>query len=85
MTLDTTQWFAGHYLADASHGTDWRVSPLRAKTLAGLFDDSMPGPPPLVNPNPVVAYGKSTGSGTNRGGGGGGAHESAKAGGSPGH
>jgi acetyl esterase len=30
------QWFAGHYLDDASHGTDWRVSPLRAKTLAGL-------------------------------------------------
>jgi acetyl esterase len=30
------EWFAGHYLADASHGTDWRVSPLRAKNLAGL-------------------------------------------------
>ncbi len=30
------QWFAGHYLDDTSHGTDWRVSPLRAKTLAGL-------------------------------------------------
>jgi acetyl esterase len=30
------QWFAGHYLDDAEHGTDWRVSPLRAKTLAGL-------------------------------------------------
>jgi acetyl esterase len=30
------QWFAGHYLDDASHGTDWRVSPLRAKNLAGL-------------------------------------------------
>jgi acetyl esterase len=30
------QWFAGHYLDDASHGTDWRVSPLRAKSLAGL-------------------------------------------------
>ena len=30
------QWFAGHYLADASQGTDWRVSPLRAKNLAGL-------------------------------------------------
>ena len=30
------QWFAGHYLADAKHGTDWRVSPLRAKNLAGL-------------------------------------------------
>ena len=30
------EWFCGHYLADPSHGTDWRVSPLRAKTLAGL-------------------------------------------------
>jgi acetyl esterase len=30
------QWFAGHYLENAKHGTDWRVSPLRAKTLAGL-------------------------------------------------
>ena len=29
------EWFAGHYLADASHGLDWRVSPLRAKSLAG--------------------------------------------------
>jgi acetyl esterase len=30
------EWFAGHYLGDSSHGADWRVSPLRAKTLAGL-------------------------------------------------
>jgi acetyl esterase len=30
------QWFAGHYLEDAKHGADWRVSPLRAKSLAGL-------------------------------------------------
>jgi acetyl esterase len=30
------EWFAGHYLADATHGADWRVSPLRAKNLAGL-------------------------------------------------
>jgi acetyl esterase len=30
------EWFAGHYLADAKHGADWRVSPLRAKNLAGL-------------------------------------------------
>ncbi len=30
------QWFAGHYLDDARHGGDWRVSPLRAKRLAGL-------------------------------------------------
>src|SRR5260370_24338273 len=30
------QWFAGHYLADAGQGTDWRVSPLRANNLAGL-------------------------------------------------
>lgn len=30
------QWFCGHYLEDTKHGTDWRVSPLRAKSLAGL-------------------------------------------------
>jgi acetyl esterase len=30
------EWFAGHYLEDASHGTDWRVSPLRAQNLAGV-------------------------------------------------
>jgi acetyl esterase len=30
------QWFADHYLEDASHGTDWRVSPLRAQNLAGV-------------------------------------------------
>jgi acetyl esterase len=30
------EWFAGHYLDDVRHGADWRVSPLRAKTLAGL-------------------------------------------------
>jgi acetyl esterase len=29
-------WFCGHYLADTIHGADWRVSPLRAKSLAGL-------------------------------------------------
>jgi acetyl esterase len=30
------EWFVGHYLDDNKHGTDWRVSPLRAKNLAGL-------------------------------------------------
>jgi acetyl esterase len=30
------EWFAGHYLSHAGQGTDWRVSPLRAKNLAGL-------------------------------------------------
>jgi acetyl esterase len=30
------QWFCGHYLANAADGADWRVSPLRAKSLAGL-------------------------------------------------
>lgn len=29
-------WFAGHYLADTTQGVDWRVSPLRATSLAGL-------------------------------------------------
>ncbi|MGQ0685515.1 alpha/beta hydrolase fold domain-containing protein, partial [Bradyrhizobium sp.] len=30
------EWFCGHYLEDKAHGTDWRVSPLRAKNLAGV-------------------------------------------------
>jgi acetyl esterase len=30
------EWFCGHYLADKSQGSDWRVSPLRAKDHAGL-------------------------------------------------
>jgi acetyl esterase len=30
------EWFCGHYLADAAHATDWRVSPLRATSLAGV-------------------------------------------------
>src|SRR3954471_21625743 len=30
------QWFADHYLEDANHGGDWRVSPLRAKDLSGV-------------------------------------------------
>jgi acetyl esterase len=30
------EWFCGHYLAEASHGADWRVSPLRAAGLTGL-------------------------------------------------
>ncbi len=32
----TMEWFCGHCLADPTHGTDWRVSPLRRpKTLPG--------------------------------------------------
>jgi acetyl esterase/lipase len=30
------EWFCGHYLASDADGTDWRVSPLRAKDHAGL-------------------------------------------------
>jgi acetyl esterase len=30
------EWFAGHYLGELKQGDDWRVSPLRAKTHAGL-------------------------------------------------
>jgi acetyl esterase len=30
------EWFCGHYLADQAHGSDWRVSPLRARDHAGL-------------------------------------------------
>src|SRR6185503_1037986 len=30
------QWFCGHYLADPGDASDWRVSPLRAASLAGV-------------------------------------------------
>ena len=36
LTRSTIQWVAGHYLADPAQGVDWRVSPLRAKSLAGV-------------------------------------------------
>jgi len=36
LSRSVIEWFAGHYLEDTSHGADWRVSPLRAKSLAGL-------------------------------------------------
>ena len=36
LTRAAMQWFAGHYLGDPRQGTDWRVSPLRAKSHAGL-------------------------------------------------
>jgi acetyl esterase len=36
LTRATMEWFCGHYLADRAQGADWRVSPLRANTLAGL-------------------------------------------------
>jgi hypothetical protein len=50
----------------------------------GLFDDDMPGPPALVNPNPVLSIGKRNaagegGGGPTGGGAGGGAHASSNA------
>jgi len=36
LSREVMEWFAGHYLEDASHGSDWRVSPLRASDLAGV-------------------------------------------------
>ena len=36
LTRATMEWFSGHYLADIDQGADWRVSPLRAKDLAGV-------------------------------------------------
>src|SRR5262249_5428780 len=36
LTREVMEWFCGHYLADKSHGADWRVSPLRAADHAGL-------------------------------------------------
>jgi acetyl esterase len=31
-----TEWFVGQYLGDSKHGLDWRASPLRAESFAGL-------------------------------------------------
>src|SRR5680860_136881 len=36
LTRDAMQWFYGHYLNDPSEGDDWRVTPTRAESLAGL-------------------------------------------------
>jgi len=36
LSRDVMEWFCGHYLADRADGADWRVSPLRAKDLAGV-------------------------------------------------
>jgi acetyl esterase len=36
LTRATMEWFCGHYLEDSAHGSDWRVSPLRAKKLKGV-------------------------------------------------
>jgi acetyl esterase len=36
LSRDVMEWFCRHYLADRADGADWRVSPLRAKNLAGI-------------------------------------------------
>lgn len=41
LTTATMHWFLNHYVANPAQRTDWRVSPLRATSLAGL-------PPALV-------------------------------------
>jgi acetyl esterase len=41
LTADTMNWFHDHYITDAAWDDDWRASPLRAESLAGL-------PPALV-------------------------------------
>jgi acetyl esterase len=41
LTRDSMRWFVDHYLASKDQATDWRVSPLRAKSLKGL-------PPALI-------------------------------------
>ena len=41
LTRDGMRWFTNHYLKAAGEAQDWRVSPLRAPSLAGL-------PPALV-------------------------------------
>src|SRR5262249_2238444 len=40
----TMEWFFDHYTPDKNARADWRVSPLRAQSLAGL------PPPPVVTP-----------------------------------
>ena len=41
LTRDSMSWFRAHYLTKENDAADWRVSPLRARSLAGL-------PPALV-------------------------------------
>ena len=41
LTRESMRWFRAHYLGAPSDGGDWRASPLRAKSLAGL-------PPALI-------------------------------------
>src|SRR6059036_2933726 len=41
LTRESMRWFTAHYLAASGQATDWRVSPLRASSHAGL-------PPALV-------------------------------------
>jgi acetyl esterase len=36
LTRDSMRWFVAHYLRDAEDAADWRVSPLRAPSLAGV-------------------------------------------------
>jgi hypothetical protein len=36
LTRDGMRWFTNHYLKSPSEAQDWRVSPLRAASLAGL-------------------------------------------------
>jgi acetyl esterase len=36
LTRDSMRWFAAHYLASKDQAADWRVSPLRAPSLAGV-------------------------------------------------
>src|ERR1700684_199386 len=36
LTHSAIKWFTGHYLNSAADGNDWRASPARATTLAGL-------------------------------------------------
>ena len=36
LTSDSIQWFRGHYLPSAADWTDWRASPLLARSHAGL-------------------------------------------------
>jgi acetyl esterase/lipase len=36
LTLESMRWFIAHYVKDLSEAADWRVSPIRAASLAGV-------------------------------------------------
>lgn len=58
LTTETMRWFINHYVRDAAQRLDWRASPLRATTLAGVAPAFVMtcGHDPLVDEG--IAYAK---------------------------